>query len=203
MIPRLVLRSAARHWAGWVPARASASARTTSGSRGSGGRTSGQGRSRRTPGRRIRICCTVSHLLNQPPICEGRWRVARPAGPALRRTVRIPVAVGRHPNVHAGWNIGARRVLPPRCYRAAAGWHEERGLADDAIRHALAAGDPAWAARLIERYFDAVFLTGERATVQRWLAALPAELGADRSAVRQRLSLPRASRPGSRSGIDL
>lgn len=84
-----------------------------------------------------------------------------------------------------------------------AGWHEERGLADDAIRHALAAGDPAWAARLIERYFDAVFLTGERATVQRWLAALPAEFGADRSAVRQRLGLPRASRPGSRSGIDL
>jgi LuxR family maltose regulon positive regulatory protein len=61
-------------------------------------------------------------------------------------------------------------------HRAAAAWHEERGLADDAIRHALAAGDPAWAARLIERNFDAVFLQGERATIRRWLAALPAEL---------------------------
>ena len=59
---------------------------------------------------------------------------------------------------------------------AAAAWHDERGLADDAVRHALAAGDPAWAARLIERHFDAVFLQGERATIQRWLAALPTDL---------------------------
>ena len=59
-------------------------------------------------------------------------------------------------------------------HRAAAAWHEERGLADDALRHALAAGDPAWAARLIERYFDATFLQGQRVTIQRWLAALPA-----------------------------
>jgi LuxR family transcriptional regulator, maltose regulon positive regulatory protein len=69
--------------------------------------------------------------------------------------------------------------LPARVealHRAAAAWHEERGLADDAIRHALAAGDPAWAARLIERHFDAVFLQGEGATIQRWLAALPADL---------------------------
>jgi len=61
-------------------------------------------------------------------------------------------------------------------HRAAAAWYEEHDLADDAVRHALAAGDPAWAARLIERYFDAVFLPGERATVQRWQAALPGEL---------------------------
>src|SRR6516164_3404584 len=64
----------------------------------------------------------------------------------------------------------------PALHRAAAAWHAERGLADDAIRHALAAGDPAWAARLIERNFDAVFLQGERATIRRWLAVLPAEL---------------------------
>jgi hypothetical protein len=44
------------------PARASALARTTSGSRGSGGRASCQGRSCRALGRWIRICCTVSHL---------------------------------------------------------------------------------------------------------------------------------------------
>jgi ATP/maltotriose-dependent transcriptional regulator MalT len=61
-------------------------------------------------------------------------------------------------------------------HRAAAAWHEEHDLADDAVRHAVAAGDPAWAARLIERFFDAVFLQGERATIQRWLAALPAGL---------------------------
>jgi LuxR family transcriptional regulator, maltose regulon positive regulatory protein len=61
-------------------------------------------------------------------------------------------------------------------HRSAAGWHEEHDVADDAVRHALASGDPAWAARLIERHFDAVFLQGERATIQRWLAALPADL---------------------------
>lgn len=60
------------------PARASALARTTSGSRGSGGRTSCQGRSRRTPCRWIRIRCTVSHLLGQPP----SW-VADGGSPAL------------------------------------------------------------------------------------------------------------------------
>ena len=40
----------------------------------------------------------------------------------------------------------------------------------------MAAGDPDWAARLIERYFDAIFMPDLRATIQRWLAALPAEL---------------------------
>ena len=37
-------------------------------------------------------------------------------------------------------------------------------------------GMPCWAARLIEQHFDAFLLRGEGATVQRWLAALPAEL---------------------------
>src|SRR5262250_2948039 len=50
-------------------------------------------------------------------------------------------------------------------HRAAAAWCEEHDLADDAVRHALAAGDPEWAARLVERYFDAVFLRGEIATI--------------------------------------
>ena len=59
----------------------------------------------------------------------------------------------------------------------AAAWLEEHGLADDAIRHAMAAGQMIWAARLIERHFDAVwYLRGEAATIQRWLSALPADL---------------------------
>jgi LuxR family maltose regulon positive regulatory protein len=62
-------------------------------------------------------------------------------------------------------------------HRNAAGWHEQRGLADDAVRHAVAAGEMTWAARLIEQHFDARFyLQGEEATVQRWLSMLPAEL---------------------------
>ncbi len=62
-------------------------------------------------------------------------------------------------------------------HRAAAAWHQEHGLADDAVRHAVAAGEMSWAARLIEQHFDALFyLRGEGATLQRWLSALPADL---------------------------
>ena len=71
----------------------------------------------------------------------------------------------------------------PELHRNAAAWYEEHGLADDAIRHALAAGDAVWAAWLTERHFDALLLRGEGATIQRWLAALPAEL------IRSRLRL--------------
>ena len=62
----------------------------------------------------------------------------------------------------------------PELHRNAAAWYEEHGLADDAIRHAVAAGELTWAARLIEQHFDAVFfLHGEAATIHRWLSALP------------------------------
>jgi len=62
-------------------------------------------------------------------------------------------------------------------HRNAAAWYAERGLADDAIRHAAAAGEMTWAARLIEQHFDAVYsLRGEAATIHRWLSAIPASL---------------------------
>ena len=67
-------------------------------------------------------------------------------------------------------------------HRNAAAWYERRGLADDAVRHAVAAADTAWAARLIEQHFDMVYyLRGEVATIQRWLAALPDDLVRSRS----------------------
>ncbi len=62
-------------------------------------------------------------------------------------------------------------------HRAAAAWSDEHRLPDDAVRHAVAAGEMIWAARLIEQNFDAVYsLRGEGATLQRWLAALPDDL---------------------------
>src|SRR5262245_9726654 len=64
----------------------------------------------------------------------------------------------------------------PALPRAAAAWCPGHGLAGDALHHAVAAGEAAWAARLIEQHFDAYFLRGEIATIQRWLAALPTEL---------------------------
>ena len=61
-------------------------------------------------------------------------------------------------------------------HRAAAAWLEAHGLADDAVRHALDADDAPWAARLIEVHIDGQILRSEGATLQRWLASLPAEL---------------------------
>ncbi len=64
-----------------------------------------------------------------------------------------------------------------RLHRAAAAWHDEHGLPDDAIHRALAAGEMVWAARLIEEHFDTLFyLNGEPATINRWLQALPDDL---------------------------
>ena len=65
-------------------------------------------------------------------------------------------------------------------HRAAAAWCEEHDLADDAVRHALAAGDAAWAARLVERHVEELLGRSEGATLRRWLSALPAESVRDR-----------------------
>ncbi len=68
-------------------------------------------------------------------------------------------------------------VRAAQLHRNAAAWYEEHGLADDAIRHAVAAGQMTWAARLIEQHFDEVFyLRGEATTIRRWISALPADL---------------------------
>ena len=65
-------------------------------------------------------------------------------------------------------------------HRAAAAWCEEHDLADDAVRHALAAGDAAWAARLVERHVETLLGRSEGVTLRRWLSALPAESVRDR-----------------------
>jgi LuxR family transcriptional regulator, maltose regulon positive regulatory protein len=61
-------------------------------------------------------------------------------------------------------------------HRSAACWHEEHGTFDEAIRHALAADDPQWSARILERHVDEPILRRGGATLQRWLTALPADL---------------------------
>ena len=78
-------------------------------------------------------------------------------------------------------------------HRNAAVWYADHELADDAIGHAVAAGEMAWAARLIEENFDERFyLHGEVSTVRRWLATLPPELAGSRARLlvaRARLAL--------------
>ncbi len=74
-------------------------------------------------------------------------------------------------------------------HRAAAAWHDEHDLADEAVQHALAAGDPEWAARLVERHADARLQLSEGTTLRRWLDALPDDL----VALRPRLLLAQAN----------
>jgi LuxR family transcriptional regulator, maltose regulon positive regulatory protein len=69
----------------------------------------------------------------------------------------------------------------PEPNRAAAAWHQTHGFADDAVRHALAAGDVAWAARLVEEHVEALLRRSEGATLARWLSALPAETVSSRA----------------------
>jgi LuxR family transcriptional regulator, maltose regulon positive regulatory protein len=71
------------------------------------------------------------------------------------------------------------RARPERVeelHQAAAAWCEGHGLIDNAVRHTLAADNLGWAARLIEQHVADVLARSERATLDRWLAALPPEL---------------------------
>ena len=58
-------------------------------------------------------------------------------------------------------------------HRNAAAWHQEHRLPDDAIGHAVDAGEMTWAARLIEQHADALYLPARRRgrPMQRWLSA--------------------------------
>ena len=95
------------------------------------------------------------------PARRGAWLVALP--PAVRRPASRPAAAG-----------AARRG--PALHHNAAAWQAEHGLAGDAVGHALAAGDAAWAARLVEQQADALLARSEGATLLRWLEALPVDL---------------------------
>jgi LuxR family maltose regulon positive regulatory protein len=61
----------------------------------------------------------------------------------------------------------------PQLHRRAAGWAEHHGLVEDAVRHALAAGEDDRAAGLAERYADEHLRRGERTTLRRWVSVLP------------------------------
>ena len=79
----------------------------------------------------------------------------------------------------------------PALHRNAASWSEEHGLADDAVRHALAAGDAELGGAADRAALRRAVLCRVRARpIQRWLAALPAGL----------VRLPAAAVPGA--GVD-
>ena len=62
----------------------------------------------------------------------------------------------------------------PELHRRAAGWCEQHGLIDEAIRHTVAAGEVPWATRLVEQHLGETLRRGEGKLV-RWLALLPDE----------------------------
>jgi LuxR family maltose regulon positive regulatory protein len=76
----------------------------------------------------------------------------------------------------------------PVLHCAAAQWFQEHTFIDEAIRHALLANEPEWAARLIEAEAQAMLMRNESASLRRWLLALPPEL----IVARAELSLIRA-----------
>jgi LuxR family transcriptional regulator, maltose regulon positive regulatory protein len=61
-------------------------------------------------------------------------------------------------------------------HRRASAWFEERGLIDEALRHALAAGDLDLAARQMSAGLRDVINREDRPTLERWLRVLPEEL---------------------------
>jgi LuxR family transcriptional regulator, maltose regulon positive regulatory protein len=63
--------------------------------------------------------------------------------------------------------------LVPELHRRAAGWCEQHGLIDEAIRHVLAARDTPWATRLVEEHLGETLRSGESVALARWLSLLP------------------------------
>jgi LuxR family maltose regulon positive regulatory protein len=63
--------------------------------------------------------------------------------------------------------------LVPLLHQRAADWYAAQGELREAIAHALAAADFAFAVALIEHAAEQLWLRGEAQTVQNWIGALP------------------------------
>lgn len=64
----------------------------------------------------------------------------------------------------------------PLLHKRAASWYEANGMTAEGVRHALAAADFLYAARLIEQVGDTMLMHGELATLRGWLDTLPSEI---------------------------
>jgi LuxR family maltose regulon positive regulatory protein len=69
----------------------------------------------------------------------------------------------RHPDAVGGLHL---RAAP---------WFLERNLPEPAFRHAVAGGDAALVAQIVERYFAVMLNTGQLKTLKSWLDVLPVE----------------------------
>ena len=69
-----------------------------------------------------------------------------------------------------------RPQLVPMLHKRASEWFEQAGLVEEAINHAFTADKFAWAGLLVARYWLGYAISGQRATLERWLSALPEDL---------------------------
>lgn len=133
-----------------------------------------------------------------PALCDAVMGVAQPSGEAYSRLLLdavegqnlflIPLDSERSwYRYHHLFGLALRQRLQrqapelvPALHRRAAAWLTAAGLAVEAIDHALAAGDYAHAADLVETATIPTWLYGEIDTLQRWLAALSPEACAAR-----------------------
>jgi LuxR family maltose regulon positive regulatory protein len=70
----------------------------------------------------------------------------------------------------------SRPDLLPELHGRAGAWFEEKGMFEDAIRHAMAASEYQRAGTLIARHWFRYAVTGQLASLERWLEALPEHL---------------------------
>jgi LuxR family transcriptional regulator, maltose regulon positive regulatory protein len=69
--------------------------------------------------------------------------------------------------------LAERPEQAPVLHRRASAWLESAGEPEEAVHHALAGGDPARAAALVEREIPRLSLERQDATLRRWVEALP------------------------------
>ena len=71
---------------------------------------------------------------------------------------------------------GTEGGIVAELHHRASEWYEQNGFTDEAIQHALRAGDFERAAHLIEGVAEAIWVRGEDVKLLRWLDELPVEL---------------------------
>ncbi len=136
-----------------------------------------------------------------PALCDALLGVAQPIGEPWSRLLLddleqqnlflIPLDAERgwyryHHLFAAALRQRLQRSAPeqlPELHRRAARWLAAQGLGDAAIDHALAAGEQALAADLVEQAATRAWERGETATLQRWLDALPTAVAEQRPAL--------------------
>ncbi|MGC9357109.1 MAG: LuxR C-terminal-related transcriptional regulator [Anaerolineae bacterium] len=63
----------------------------------------------------------------------------------------------------------------PHLHHRASVWYEQEAMLDEAMKHAIASGDQARAAQIVESHGRSLLMHGELTTLLRWISDLPEE----------------------------